>query len=139
MLRGNGETYAADVADEDGARLGIIDVADVEGLAEIAENANSETVIVDSDETNVVGVADRIEGFLLLVGETGCHDDLHLTEIRNRIRGRTLCSPQLSPQCVESQSRTDSGREASEGKSLPWKTKPIHTSARGLPISSSVM
>ena len=113
MLRGNGETYAADVADEDGTRLGIIDVADVEGLAEIAENANGEAVGVNSDETNVVGVADRIEGFLLLIGETGCHDDLHLTEIYSRVRGTILNSLLLSPLHVESHSRTDSDRGAS--------------------------
>lgn len=66
----------ADVADEDGARLGIIDVADVEGLAKIAENANGEAVVVDSDETNVVGVANRIEGFLLVVTQISGNDDL---------------------------------------------------------------
>ena len=73
---GNGETHSADVSDEDSAGLGIIDVADVEGLAEIAENANSEAVVVHSDETNVVSVTDRINRFLLVVPQIGGNDDL---------------------------------------------------------------
>ena len=68
--------YVADVADEDSAGLGIVNVAHGEAVAEIAEDASGQTERVRADETDVVLVADRVQRLLILVHQV--RDDHHL-------------------------------------------------------------
>ena len=68
--------YVADIADEDGAGLGIVNVAHGEAVAEIAEDTSGQTEGVCADEADVVLVADRVQRLLILVHQV-C-DDHHL-------------------------------------------------------------
>ena len=68
--------YVADVADKDGSRLGIVNVAHGEAVAEIAEDTSGQTERVCADEADVVLVANRVQRLLILVHQV-C-DDHHL-------------------------------------------------------------
>lgn len=72
----NGETYLADITDKDSPWLGIIDITHEEGLAEITENSNCETIIVNPNKANIIFMTNRIYCFLLVITQIGCNDYL---------------------------------------------------------------
>ena len=72
----NGETYLADITDKDSPWLRIIDITHEEGLAEITENSNCETIVVHTNETDIIRMTHRINCFLFLVTQIGCYHNL---------------------------------------------------------------